>query len=459
MPSLVDRSVRYLLLSAAIVGVLNAAAGWWSLREFLSLRSLQQEKLQSEVAFEVEAQRWTALSEATVVSDEILFDAALRLRDLAFRSSTPGERANLGCAAYRALARISDREPRQPRAMVLQALFAQLFQISEQCTGASTVPIVEAALQAVTLQPRSTGVAYAAALVLVGAGRPADAFPLLRSVLHYTTDLEQPQREFIEGLLIEHRAVSQIVPARFPQVLNWSYRLRSGARVLWEEEAGQIAALQTAALNTAAEERAADKISEALFQQYVVDLLPVVANDSVRSKIDLTLMELCRARQERECATFFRARSDLRTLSIVRGIRPGDRKPQTGSLTDWGTERALALDEHHASGGFFAPEGEGVDLIVLKAKPQGGRQPNLSPASLVVYGSDDNLLWREVNLARVPQRIVVRSTVIYVLEPQETKFRFWKVHFNDNRRVRSFVEGMPELISAYGQTVRPDRGT
>jgi hypothetical protein len=231
-----------------------------------------------------------------------------------------------------------------------------------------------------------------------------------------------------------------------------------GARQLWDEEASQIAALQTSALNTATQERENGKISEALFQQYVLDLLPVVANDVVRSQIDRILMELCKARQELECATFFRARSDLRTLSIVRGIRPADRKPHTGSLTDWGTERALSLDEHYASSGFFAPEGEGVDLIVLKAKPQGVRQPNLSPASLTVYGSDDNLTWREVALARVPQRIVIRSTVIYVLEPQETKFRFWKVHFNDNRRVRSFVEGLPELITAYGQTVRPDRG-
>ena len=369
------------------------------------------------------------------------------LRRAAEEERSTGRRIELYCQALEAFGEASTREPHNATFLIGWANLRQLLG-SVECPGALTRGDFKVAAEAArAADPTDTRVLYAAAQISAWAGDEAELRRLLQSFLTLKVDLRAHELEFVYARLQAAEDVSGIVPPRFPQALTWAALVRDRNPDLFAQLRQAFGQIQLAAVEESRASLDEGRIELDLHRRRLLQLLDVVATPEVQHMINRDLAEIFRRGGWGAEAEYFKARSRLFELPVVRAVLKSDTRPKTSSLRGWGFDEAVVFDEFYTSLGFFSPRGFAPRLLQIAPRGESGA---IDPARLRVLVSNDNRDWIDLG-DRVPfSTVSLGGRTVLVARVEGSPYRYWKLHFSSPERERTFRQSLSAILKVYG---------
>lgn len=381
-----------------------------------------------------------------------LFRAQLFQR-LAAEANDDGEMVRWYCQGLTELSSALQQEPWNARYLIgwanLRGLLGEV-----ACDGAFTVGAVpEVIASALQQDPSNVNVLYPAALISLWSGDRQGALALFRKVVVLGVDLSAGQRKQIAAQIRSAEDVRAVLIGRFPQVITWTEELASKL----SDNAGlrdELEQLQILALKDNQADFEVGRIPRTLYERRLLALENAGPIGAARKLSDGFLSDNFRRVGDRELASFFASRQVGEELDVVRGVILSDSRPQQTSVTRWEPEERVALDESFTSIAFFVGDRSRVNLIELRGERDGGR---VDVSGVKVLFSDDNLTWRELDLAVPARSLSLDGRPLVVLSLNGEQHAYWKVHFGDGGRARLLRGVLPRLLHVYGTRPRSGR--
>jgi len=357
------------------------------------------------------------------------------------------ERIGFFCEALGAMGEAVARAPRSAVALMSWASLRQLLgevQCAEAHTAGSPGAVVDFAL---TADPANPGVAYAGALLAVWAGDRTRVPQLLQRFLSLTPKVSAGQQGFILSQLDSPESVLATVPARFPQIAEWSATLSERAPERFRRFSSALEGMQLAAIDEAESRYNRGEVPLDLIRQWYLRLERQAAGRAVERRLTEALAEVFARGGTQGVAAHYRERSALVKLDVLRAALKSDSRPRATPLTGWDARRVVTLDEFYGSVGFYVPRGSTVRMFEVSSA---GPNTSILPSLIRVLVSDDNEQWEELGAGARIELAALPGRATLVVRPGEGDHRFWKVHYASSMRNRSFTNALSELVTVYG---------
>jgi hypothetical protein len=364
----------------------------------------------------------------------------------------PEQRLQTWCRALSAFGAVTSRSHLDPQALVAWANIRQMLGDTQCALPFTQGDFRQSAELALSQSPQDPKVGYAAGLVLWWSDQRERAFEVFRGVLAYDSQLSEGQRATLLSLVTGPTELKALLPARFPQVLNWSMRLVASDVGRYRKVATALAEIQNQAISTARQDLRRGALPESYFQSHLLALLPLAARDRVRQRIDAELAENLLQRGDLAVGAFFRDRAKLFRAPLVRATIANDSRPRRGVLVGWNRGDIFALDDFYRSVGFYLAVGTSIDRIDIEV-PVGGE--SFSPSLLRLYVSDDNQHWEELTEGLTIQNLEYGERVVYQCNFSLARYRYWKINFASAARTRSAQESLDRMVVAYSHEPPP----
>lgn len=352
------------------------------------------------------------------------------------------------CEALSRLGQALTKQPLHSRALMN---WANLRQVLGPISCAS--PYTEGDFEAVARfalahDPFNTEVMYAAAQILDWGGKEFESRKLLNRFLSLATSLRPAQEEFVLQRLRSPEQIAEILPQRFPQIIEWSARLRERSPGVFESAAPVIAQMQLAGIDQNDRAFEAGTIPAELFYRRLVQLLDAAALSSVRQRLDSELMKYYTLVGKRDVVDYLEQRKRYVNLEIIPAGLVSDTRPLKSSLFQWGLEGRVAFNTYFNSIGFFLADRQSPRLIQLAAD---GRTGGIVESDIRVFASDDNRRWAELPAAQMNVKTMeIGERSIVVIRLPEQAHRYWKIHYANSARRGTFINELAGMISVYG---------
>ena len=283
------------LLPAALIVLMVCALGQLGgeVRAWLALDAASVGVRDSEVqslAEEEARARGAVIPGAASAESFLQLGRVLRRRGEAAREME--ERIGFFCEALGAMGEAVARAPRSAVALMSWASLRQLLgevPCTEPHTGGSPGAVVDFAL---TADPSNPGVAYAGALLAVWAGDRTRVPQLLHRFLSLTPRVSAGQQGFILSQLVSPEELVATIPARFPQVAEWSAALGERAPERFLRFTPPLAELQLAAIEEAGERYSRGEVPLELVRQWYLRLERWAAGRGVERRLTEALAEV-----------------------------------------------------------------------------------------------------------------------------------------------------------------------
>lgn len=320
----------------------------------------------------------------------------------------------------------------------------------EELTKGSVKDAVEYALK---LDPRNPAVTYSAAVMLMRIGERPRALALLNATLLTETALSSSKREYVLKQITSKEDLENIIPARFPQIADWSLFIKEKRPTLFQRESFTISAMQLNALKEAVKEYELGMLPFEIHKQRLLSLLPSTASSAIRQTLDAELGRVLPTGLQESKLTkeYLLKRATLSELYIVRGVIDSDTRSETTPLSRWGADQNVEIDSFAQSVGFYLPSGQNVLLIELNSKgiPASGLSEMLR---LLV--SDDNQHWSTPRESYKTSLVELEDQKYLSIEYSGEYHRYWKINHTGQSRSENFGAPLQSLIKVYGRTNR-----
>ncbi len=363
------------------------------------------------------------------------------------QTTDPKAQIEASCEALRAFGRVLKVEPNNSYALVNWSNLRQLISKHECGLEHTSGDYRKVLDQAVRYDRVSPQVAYSGALIAFWSGDLDQSGEFLNHFLELSTTLSPGQERFILARLDSPVSIEKIVPARFPQIADWSKRLYDSRTQVFDAARQVLFRMQLQAIESNLAEVSQGRISRELAAERLMSILPVVSDDSVRRRVDLELSKFLAQDQQEEVAEYLLARHSLSNLKVVPSVLHSDTRPASGSLSSWNSNESFVIDEFHNSLGFFLPEDVSVRLIELGGVKSGR---SINPAQIGIFVSQDNRNWTEVSSGVTHLAFRLGGRPYLTFTANQLQYRYWKIHFGSSERARHFSGKPLEMLRVYG---------
>lgn len=355
----------------------------------------------------------------------------------------------LACTELELLRRALEVEPTNSRYLVSWSNVRQLIG-GNICPGSSAaLPKYNAALdQAIERDPNNPRVLYSAGLVHLWDADGNNARDVFRRYLLAGESPSAPQMEAILSSISSVEDIKVVVPARFPQVVQWSgplLRKFSGNT----NANSTISELQETALEGSRVELQNKSITSAIFKERLVQLRLVVASDHVRRAVDAALGDIYGDHIDKRLGLLFSRLSQMTELSLIRGRTDGDSRPHRSSLTAWGNDDVVEFDGRYQSVGALIPGKRTPKVFILMGSAGlAAREPSL----IKVLASTDNSSWTELTdrSGIFPYQFEDRPMLMIDVAGVGDSYKYWKVNFGSGSDEPRITNNLSELLRIYG---------
>lgn len=323
------------------------------------------------------------------------------------------------------------------------------------CTEEYTsVSVSELVARAHYWSPYQHSVLFGGGLLRLWSGDREGALALFSNLIKYYPDTTAGEKGTILGEIKSPENFRTVVPARIPQIIEWSKLLKEQRPTDFDEWWHTLAEMQIEALAESRARASSGLLPVEAFENSLLKLSEIPASDEVRKELDLELAKRLTQRGDFEAARFFQMRSELQEIVFVRAQIPADTRPAKSPLVRWEEDSTIFLDDFHQSIGFFLPPQQGVSMIVFRA-PQSNQK--FDKSGLRIFGSGDNDSWVEI----APQRadaLTISGQETVVISLQLEGHRYWKVNNSSGQRTRVFGGQLSDFVTVYGRSSRKGVG-
>lgn len=434
--ALVDLRASLLLDAATREAPLSAA---------LATDELQQQLLRAERA----ARAWRAPAEAPALYSRALIE-------LGDRSTVVDVRIALYCRALGALGSALERKPYAARLLLNWANLRQILGEMSCAERHAAGDYRAAARSALRSNPLDDDVLYGALLVAVRGGDKAEVLGLIQRFLSFSMANDAGREQLISNQIQNGADLEAAIPSRFPQIVRWSSLLRTQRAHDLPILTAALSRMQKAAVTEGNRALVRGEMTEDLYYDHLMSLLPVAADSAARQKIDQELSAIVTRQGDVTLGGYLARRAQYTDLKLLRSVLSSDTRPQKTPLFGWDEDQTISFDEFYRTVGFFLPEGENLKIIELRSASGG---LDLSPLFIHIYGSPDNQVWTDItsNVAFNVHRF--GRGALCTIQPHDVSFRYWKVHFGNSSRERRFVNSLSDLVRAYGYSRRSNNAS
>lgn len=421
---------------------LFSARSWWVEREVQEL-TRPESGMHAVSAEALLSAPHDPLRAATV--DVALFE---RFAAQAAQAPSIAEQGRALCAALSHIGAALNAEPMNSKFLINWANARQTLGATVHCEEPFTSGSFEAATAyAIKSDPTNVEVRFAAARIFDWAGNRAEALANFHQVLASAVRLQPEQKALIFRYLNTPSDLTAVIPDRFPQVAEWSERLRQENPDLFRRARVELTSLQMEAIRNSGAELEQRRISADLHERRLFALYSACASPQVRSQLDQELYGIgMRDRLAPELSEYLRARSTLAETDVVLGWATPDTRPLKTPFVNWNPQSEACLDDFYPSLGFYLPEGESPKLLEIRAADEGG--DDLS-ALIKVYVSEDNSDWSELQGNLQIRSLVLGNSRLIAIRPSTGYFKYWKINFGIGSRTKRFCNVPRDLLRVY----------
>lgn len=355
------------------------------------------------------------------------------------------KRTKLLCEGLSEFGEALSFEPRDPRYLVNWANLRQTLGDITCPQPLTSGNFREAVSLALAESPTSPDVLYAASLVQHWSGDSKEAKESLRRVLLLGTEINDSQKAFLFSMIRTPEDFEAIVPYRFPQIVTWISYLKS-RKVKGFDEVFSRAFL--IALNETVKEYKNGVIPIQYHIARLASVYDLEVGDEVRRVIDGIVQDIMTSKGDGISANYFKFRSGLAQIDVVRGIASNDIRPFKTPLIEWGYSSMVHLDSYHQSIGFYLPENFRVSLIELLPNSE---TSDIEPTAVKLFVSDDNQKWNEIAGMHPMSGIRFGRIRVSAIQNQGAQGRYWKITYDRPDRFKRFGNYLNKFIKVYGE--------
>lgn len=397
-------------------------------------------------------QLWKQVAGSPGIPAEAFVELALAEKSRGDQTDEMGERIRWYCRALSSFGQALKYRPQQSDYLMNWANVRQILgdlTCEEELTTGSYQDAIILALKS---DPNNNAVLFSAGLLYLWADARGAAFELFKRLLTLGTTVSSAQEDYIFEQLRDPQELKLVVPPRFPQVGRWSRRLWALNPERKQAFRPVLAPLQLTALKRTQQELESGAIPGKLHLERLMGLWSVAATEKVRQELDRQLEHYYRIMGASELAGYFKLRSQLEQLAVVKAVRYSDTRPLHGSLVRWNEIGRVNLDTFYQTIGFYLPEGSVLKLIELQAF-KGDAAEVISQLKVLV--SENNRDWVELGPLEVTRSWhKVGDQKLLALTPQSRYFKYWKIHYGSATRLNQFGAALDNLLNLYGRAPR-----
>lgn len=435
------------------LGLLSAALALNSLIDFQRARAIAAAELLSKPRSAKYESAGNVDSERDILSKYGSAQASSRLSDslrlAAVREKDPDKRMHLLCEALQYSGAALSRRPRSGTLLVNWANMKQLLGDTYDCGRPFTQGDFRKSMQsAVEFEPANVGVLFSVGLLAQWAGDSQQALGMYRKALSLGDSLNSVQKDYIARQIVTGQDLLAVVPARFPQVIEWTRRLRSLRGELSQSLESSLDNLHQQALTLAEEEYSTSSIPRAMHEQRLFGLLSVGVSSQSRQKIDRLLSALFAERGSNPISEYLARRTQYSEVAVVRSFTDSDTRPARSPLVNWNHTGERFFDDFYSSVGFFVPDNYRISLIELQGRSE---TSSISLPLVKLFGSNDNQQWVALEGETRLESVKLGQRFVLAIYPPGDAFRYWKLNFGSSARTRTLGNELQDLIKVYSK--------
>lgn len=360
------------------------------------------------------------------------------------------ERVRLYCEALSEIGTALHSEPANASYLMNWANVRQILGSNVQCSLPYTSGSFEAAAQlALRNDPTNVNVLFAAAQLYEWAGKNEESLARLNRTLLLSTSLKPFQTEYISSRIRTPEDAEAIIPARFPQVANWSEHVQRLNPELFRNSRAVFEKLQLAAIEESRSEYKNGSVPPEIHKQRLLSLFACAASPEVRRRLDTELASFSRYLGDEKLTTYLLERGALFEAEVLEATIDSDTRPLKSVLAAWGANPEVCLDDFYTSLGFYLPQGESPKLIELHGRRLDAQ---LAPTVLKVLVSDDNQNWSELEGNVTVSSAQFGDSKLVAIHPNSRYYKYWKINFSSSLRSRAFCNSAQRMLTVYRST-------
>jgi hypothetical protein len=386
-----------------------------------------------------------------LVSRDMGYATAQLLYRIGLLERSEDRRLEYFCRALANLSAALQRQPFDSKLLVSWANLRQLLSGIDCSEPLTKGDFEQVARYALTHDGTNAEVLFSSAQILLWAGKKEEAYKLLKSFLEFGLFVNERQYNFIERQLNRDLDISAIIPGHFPQIVEWSSRIRLKNQALFDQGKSVLTELQLEALLRNEAELKAGKIPTQLYFDRLTSLLEVASSSQVRKRIDVELSRYYGLQGQDKLQRYLDSRRAYDSIQVNGAVITADTRPIKAPFINWLTLEPITLNHFYNSVGFYVPQGSAVKYIELV----GAKDSSLiSEVSLKLFVSEGNQQWSDITQEALISSFEMAGLprVVFTV-PDQTK-RYWKINFSSASRDGRFTNRLSEMVQVYGREAR-----
>lgn len=435
----------FIIILAVLLGS-HSLARWYHLVQYKNFGAEQLSTFQSDVA---SLKGLRAFYNSSLGTHEMGVALYRKLFKVAQLEQLPDRRIALLCESLSVLGSLLQGRPFDSQLLIRWADIRQMLGTNINCQESNTQGQYDAVLDlALKSDPTNVDVQYSAGLLNLWSGHKQKALSLFSSYLKSAINFSSGQMQTIIGAIESPEDLKLLVPARFPQIVNFSAIFAKQRQDLFLASSAVLADLQTAAIEESAASLRISAITPEIHTKRLLSLLGLGVETKVRQFADLELAHVSRINGDNKLADYLDWRSGLTELLINRAFIRADSRPAKTPLVAWNSIGVVELDSFYNSIGFFTSDQQ--HPVMVEIVSESGSNQAVLP-SLRLYASKDNDKWYEIVMDEKPLSFIVAEESIVVIKLPKEDAHYWKLNYSSAARDRKFTNELDRLVRVYGK--------
>ncbi len=379
------------------------------------------------------------------------YSTAQLLYRIGLLESSEDRRLEYFCKALGNLGIAIKRQPFDSRLLVAWANLRQLLSGIECKESLTSGDYEQVARYALTQDSTNAEVLFSSAQILLWAGKKDEAYALLKSFLNFGLAINDRQYGFIDRQLNRESDIKAIIPGHFPQIVEWTRRIKLKNLSFFDEVAPTLTELQLEAVLRNESDLKSGKIPAQLYFDRLTSLLEVASSSRVRARIDAELSRYYGLQGQDSLQKYLDSRRLYESLQVNSAAISADTRPLKAPLVNWLAPGSIVLNQFYNSVGFYAPKGAAIKYIELVGNKDSGL---ISEVSLKLFVSDSNQQWSEVTQEVAVTSFEMAGLPRVVFTVPDLPQRYWKINFSSASREGRFANRLTEMVQVYGREAK-----
>lgn len=367
------------------------------------------------------------------------------LIDLARKMSSENDRISAYCSAFNELSRLIQKEPHDAKLLINWADLQQITENTGCKVNLSRDLKKEIINYALKNDPANTEILYSAGLLYSWSSFPEQSISAFHDMIKLSSKIPEGRKEIILDMVDSAETFSKLVPARFPQITEWTKLLKEKKPEIYFKSANEVENLQLEALEQSMYEMHDGRIPATIQLNNLQGLLSITATDKVRKTVLQHISGILGAGSK--LGIYLNEISSLNPVKVVRAEKIYDTQPHKGAFSDWDKDKKIILDANSQSVGFYKNRNDIVRYIELASEKPAQK---INPGELRFFISNDNQVWKEVflNFRQISNPNLEKHYL--VIEATDSDFKYFKVNFRSDFKRSGFYNKASDILHVYG---------